>query len=150
MIACLFIIQEICVFIVIPQVQSGLWQEQGRGTGDIMKCFVNLGFGLTMLAILTVNPSLSLIISALYSPLCIVTPTKRETSTMLSYLLDVVLVGLSPPAIFFWMTLLGNNCIMYVETAISHWNLYGAIILPVAIGIYWPLNMMLRVLKRMP
>jgi Gaa1-like, GPI transamidase component len=151
LIAAAIVLQEITALFMIPLLQRLMTGSAGASNSRsvagwyMLKCLICCEAGLLLIALSTVNPSLALVISITTIPLCtLMQPTKIQ---VISTLQLSILVALSPPVLALMVD--GEILRSFVQNAVGQWELYGAILLPAIVLIYWPLNMACQVMVGM-
>jgi hypothetical protein len=109
----------------------------------LLKCLICAEVGMILIALSTINASLSLLIAIPTVPVCtLMHPSKKWYMMQIS-----ILIALSPPILaFVFYTIIGSDFKNLIFVMVDYWNLFGAILFPVVVLVYWTFNLAVQVM----
>lgn len=140
--------QQAMSWFIIPLLQRLACGEAGASkltvsaSWKILHCFSCGALGMFLVVLATTNPSLALVLALPLVPIFILV---RPARSVLSFVFQaLVLFCLSPPMLLFLYAFSKSSiaaATSFADAAFHHWDLYGALLLPVICVFYWPLNL---------
>jgi glycosylphosphatidylinositol transamidase len=148
--------QQSMTWFMIPLIQRMIASDAGASRSTVaaawvvFKSIICAGYGMFLLTLTTMNPSLSLLIAIPVIPtLVLVRPTQNFIVMMIQI---IIFVAISPPLLLFWYALYTQDPtrpVLFMQEIYQQYESFGALFVPFISVIYWPLNLACQVIVGM-